>query len=99
MQSFGDIPLQNQLKQWSKYITIAIIFGAAIVLIGWEFDIDYIKSPLSGSKEMNPAAAATFIFSGFSFLLLTSTPCSKSKNIIGKLLAILVLLIGGKTFL
>ncbi len=95
MQSFGDIPLQNRLKRWSKYIIGAIILGAVIVLIGWELDIDYFKSPLRGSEEMNPTAAAAFIFSGFSFLLLTSTPFSKSKQNIGKLLALFVLLIGG----
>jgi len=99
MHSFGDIPLRNRLKRWSKYIIGAVILGAVTVLIGWEFDIDYFRSPLRGSKEMNPAAALAFIFSGLSFLLLTSTPSSKSKQVIGKLLASFVLLIGtGKLF-
>src|SRR5688572_11861532 len=95
MQSFGDIPLQNRLKRWSKYIAGLILLVAVTVLVGWEFEIDLLKSMLSGSKEMNPAAAVAFIFSGLSFLLLTSTPLSKSKKNIGKLLALFVLLIGG----
>ncbi|HZI54755.1 MAG TPA: hypothetical protein VFD56_13660, partial [Chitinophagaceae bacterium] len=95
MQSFGDIPLQNRLKRWSRYIAGLILLVAVTVLVGWEFEIDLLKSMLSGSKEMNPAAAVAFIFSGLSFLLLTSTPLSKSKKNIGKLLALFVLLIGG----
>ncbi len=71
------------------------MLGAFAVLTGWQFDINYFKSPIRGSEEMNPASAVAFIFSGFSFLLLTSTPFSKSKQNIGKLLALLVLLIGG----
>jgi PAS domain S-box-containing protein len=94
MRTFVDIPLQNKLKRWSKYIVGVVIVGAVAVLIGWRYYIDYLKSPLPGSKEMNPAAAVAFIFSGLSFLLITSTPFSRSKQIIGKLLALFVLLIG-----
>ena len=94
MRTFVDIPLQNRLKRWSKYIVGAVILGAVAVLIGWQYYIDYLKSPLPGSKEMNPAAAVAFIFSGVSFLLITSIPFSRLKQIIGKLLAVCVLLIG-----
>src|SRR5687768_15885839 len=61
MQSFGDIPLQNRLKRWSRYIAGLILLVAVTVLVGWEFEIDLLKSMLSGSKEMNPAAAVAFI--------------------------------------
>ena len=95
MRTFVDIPLQNKLKRWSKYIVGAVILGAVAVLIGWHYYIDYLKSPLPGSKEMNPAAAVAFIFSGISFLLITSSAYSRSKQFIGKLLALFVALIGG----
>ena len=94
MRTFVDIPLQNKLKRWSRYIVGVVILGAAAVLIGWQYYIDYLKSPLRGSKEMNPVAAVAFIFSGISFLLITSSPISRSKQIIGKLFALMVLLIG-----
>ena len=95
MQSFVDIPLQDRLKRWSQYFMAAVLAVAVAVLIGWGFNIDYFKSPLRGSKEMNPLAAVAFIFSGLSFLLLTSTPSSVAIRNIGKLFATLVLLIGG----
>src|SRR6185436_12506211 len=94
MRTFVDIPLQNKLKRWSKYIVGVVILGAVAVLIGWYYYIDYLKSPLPGSKEMNPAAAVAFILSGLSFLLITSNPFSRLKQIVGKLLALFVLLIG-----
>ncbi len=99
MRTFVDIPLQNRLKQWSRYIVAAVILGAIAVLIGWQLDNNYLKSPLRGSKEMNPAAAAEFIFSGISFLLITYRPYSRLKQIIGKLLAFLVLAIGAAKLL
>jgi len=94
MRTFVDIPLQNKLKRWSKYIVTATILDAVAVLIGWQYEIDYLKSPLQGSKEMNPAAAVAFIFSGISFLLTTSSPFSRLKQSLGKLFAVFVLLIG-----
>jgi hypothetical protein len=51
MRTFVDIPLQNKLKRWSKYIVGAVILGAVAVLIGWHYYIDYLKSPLRDQKK------------------------------------------------
>ena len=67
MRSFGDIPLQNRLKRWSKYITGAVLLVAVAVLVGWEFDIDYLKSLLSGIERNEPGGRSGIYFFRFFF--------------------------------
>lgn len=84
----------NSVGRWVKYLVTAVITIATLVLIGWQFDIEFFKHPLPGSKSMNPAAAVTFILASFSFLFLALGNGSLWKRITGYVFAVLVLLIG-----
>ena len=93
-----NINIQKTLLQWSAYFIVIVLLIAIFVLAGWEFDIDFFKHPLPGTKAMNPAAAVAFIFSSVSFFLLTSSSYSRRKQNLGSFFAIAVLLIGGLKF-
>ena len=69
MQLPPDILLQQQLQRWSKYLTYIIILNAFLVLLGWQFDIRFLKRPLSAQIAMNPVTAIGFILSGVSLRL------------------------------
>lgn len=84
--------LLNKMEQWAKYFAYVVIIIATLVLIIWQFNI--LKHPVPRLVAMNPVAAITFIFSGFSFLLLaTKTPVPK-KILWGRILACIIILIG-----
>jgi PAS domain-containing protein len=97
----ADILLQSRLKTVSLYLAGSVILIGTMVLLGWKFNLEFFKRPLSGLGAMNPASAVAFILSSFSFLLLTYLPLAQgSKKIVtlrrmtGYVLAFIVLLIG-----
>src|SRR5437762_1110900 len=99
MLSTHNINLNIKLKRWSKYLVISVVFIALLALSGWEFNIDFFKRLLPGSKAMNPVAAMTFILSSITFFILTRSRLSTSKKYAGFFLAALISLIGLLNFL
>ncbi len=59
----------------TNYSRAAIIFALSVaaigslVLLGWQFDIEFFKRPIAGQVAMNPAAALGFVLSGIAFYL------------------------------
>ncbi|PZR29606.1 MAG: hypothetical protein DI535_02525 [Citrobacter freundii] len=68
-----DILLQQRLRRWAGYLIYIILFIATLVLIGWEFDIDVMKSISQNMVAMNPVSALCFILASVSFLFRTRT--------------------------
>ena len=86
------------LKRISQSLAVLVIITGAFVLIGWQFNFEFLIKPLSTLKAMNPAAAVGFILSGISLLLL---PHNYEKNKLGgisKLAAVGLALIGLSRF-
>lgn len=94
MQIPTDTLLQRRLAGWSVPLLVFIITAAFLVLLGWQFNIVFLRRPIPYTVAMNPATAAAFILAGFSFLLLASKKVSRQKRIAGCLLAAVVLLTG-----
>lgn len=67
-----------------------MILIGVLVLLGWQFDIEFLKAPVSRQIAMNPASASCFILAGISLWLLTNTAYRK----IAHILATIVLLTG-----
>jgi|GEM_PF-6051691 len=93
--------LEKSFISWSFYLAVLAGLIGTFVLVGWQFNADFLKHPLSGFKEINPAAAVVFITSAFYYLLLTGAPgfsrrtfALRFKISSGITLAILVLLTG-----
>lgn len=47
---------------------VAILLMAAVVLVGWQFDVGALRSVLPGANSMKPMAAVTFLLAGFALL-------------------------------
>jgi len=78
----------------SKYFAITVLSIAAMVLAGWIWDIDFLKRPVPNLVAMNPVSAVAFLFTGFSFLLLSNVKKSWNRLVVGYLLAGAVTSIG-----
>ncbi|MBC7950037.1 MAG: PAS domain S-box protein [Chitinophagaceae bacterium] len=94
MQLVADVPLQERLVRWSRYLAIGVIMIAIMVLLGWQLDIDPMRRLLPGQAAMNPVTAICFLFASISFLLLTAPIRTPGKNTIAYLLASVVTIVG-----
>ncbi|HMH22837.1 MAG TPA: PAS domain S-box protein [Puia sp.] len=102
-----DSKLQLILPRWTKYFALMILVIGILVLAGWQWDIIFFKRPLPPLTAMNPLTALCFLMSGGSMLLLLQPrPTASSpfhsyhmRLTVGKILAILVLLLGILRFL
>jgi PAS domain S-box-containing protein len=94
-ETTGDTRFQQRLKRCSTWFATIVLFIVVLVLLGWTFDIPFLKSPLSHQVTMNPTSAVTLLLSAFSFLLLTSDQIQlPNRKLIGSLLATIVIVIG-----
>ncbi len=90
----GGATLLRRMERWAKYFASLVIIISALVLIGWQFDIEFLKRPIPRLAAMNPVSAISFMFSGLSLILLTTKPSSSQKFLYGKILSGFVLLTG-----
>ena len=49
--------LQARLSRWSRYLQVFLLLILLLVLVGWQFDIEWLKHPLPGTVAMNPVTA------------------------------------------
>src|SRR4051812_46458156 len=98
MINASDIKFQNRLKKWAGYLVLIVLLVAIAALAGWEFNIRAIIHPLGKLPPMNPVTAVIFALFAISFQLLTEKNSSKQNERAGRLLACLVVLIGGIKF-
>lgn len=82
----------------SKGFVLLVMAVALSSLIGWAFDIEILKRILPNSVAMNPMTAICFILSAIAFLVHASKKKRRIGLIAGKLLAIIVLLVGMQLF-
>ena len=93
MHLLPDLPLQQRLVRWSRYLTVAVITIAVIVLFGWQLDIEILRRPIPALVAMNPVTAILFILSGISIFFITSTSQSQNRLRIAFILAGIVSLV------
>jgi PAS domain S-box-containing protein len=86
--------LRRQLRAASKYIVAVVILLAFPVLIGWEFDITFLRQPFANLGAMNPLSAACFLLSGILFTLVQVPEKNKWQNLTIHLLAIIIFTLG-----
>lgn len=77
----------------SKILSVLVSLLAFAVLIGWQFDIAFLKRPIPGLVAMNPLTAICFILSAIAFILVFSQPTKKNSRI-ANICLILVFLVG-----
>ncbi|NOT75895.1 MAG: PAS domain S-box protein [Cyclobacteriaceae bacterium] len=92
MNSAHDFALKYRFKHYSKLLMgVAILIGA-LILLGWAFDIAFIKHSFSNTPTMNPTSAVCFILLAVSFLIIHST--SRNGYVFACSLSIAVIIVG-----
>jgi len=88
-----DVKFHRQLVYWSRIFLSVVITIALLVLAGWQFDINILRSPLSYLGTMSPISSVLFTISVISFLLITKKGTARASYFLGKTLALVVLCI------
>ncbi|PIT88706.1 MAG: hypothetical protein COU29_00445 [Candidatus Magasanikbacteria bacterium CG10_big_fil_rev_8_21_14_0_10_36_32] len=78
----------------SHWLGIVVLTIGGVVLVGWIFDIQILKSVLPGLVAMKANTAVCFVLSGFTLILLQEKRIGTVQRIIGGIFSFLVLLLG-----
>lgn len=90
----SDSTLKRVFRQRAKYLMLTTILLAVIMLIAWEFGLDFIKYPLPLVGTMSPVSAVCFLSLGISFLLIHSSRRTTWMHVAAYLLAAVPVIIG-----
>ena len=85
--------------RWSRFLALAVGSIGILVLVGWFFDLWYLKSFFSRSMTMKPNTAAALILASTALLLLLPEQPGRFRRAMGISLAILASSIGTLTLL
>jgi diguanylate cyclase (GGDEF)-like protein len=85
--------------RWSRLLALAVGLIGILVLVGWFFDVWYLKSFFIRSMTMRPNTAAALVLASTALLLLLPEEPGRLRRTIGIWLAILVSSIGALTLL
>jgi signal transduction histidine kinase len=80
------------IATYSLYFALLVLLTGALVLVGWQFNIELLKRLIPGFVAMNPATAIGFLLCSFSYLLLRSP--DKRKHSVAYVLGALVTCLG-----
>ncbi|HEY5745282.1 MAG TPA: PAS domain S-box protein [Chryseolinea sp.] len=64
--------LSQNVKRWSHFFSGTCLLLAALVLVGWQFDVEVFKRPLAGLAVMNPMTAFCFLCANTAMWLIDS---------------------------
>lgn len=70
MELLENIFAKLKLSQFRIVMALLVLLLAITVLLGWQFEIDFLKRPLPESVAMNPLTAVGFLLSAFALLNL-----------------------------
>lgn len=71
--------MQTTQNKIAGFFGLAITAVGFLVLLGWQFDIEFLKRPIPGLVAMNPVTAIGFIISGLGLFFIFKS--NEGKNI------------------
>jgi len=78
----------------ARYFVATAIMIALFVLIGWQFNIDFLKHPFPGLAPMSPVSIFCFLLSGGSFFIFDLKKNNRAAQRVGFILVSIPALIG-----
>lgn len=84
------LKIQQNAKRFSSYLISAVTLTGTLVLIGWNFDIDFLKRLIPGLVAMNPATAISFLLISITIILYNNFYGRKTTALLHLILGILI---------
>lgn len=92
MQVPLDSLLDHRLRKWSRFLTVALIAVAVVVLAGWQLDLLLLRTFFLPPVAMNPLTAVAFIITGYSVRLIIKGSSQKLSFVLAGILVLIGLL-------
>ncbi|HMJ67347.1 MAG TPA: PAS domain S-box protein [Cyclobacteriaceae bacterium] len=70
----GEFVPDRQFIRPSFYTAALAFLIGLMVIIGWTFDIEFLKRPLESMAAMNPISAVAFVMTGIALMILAPAP-------------------------
>ncbi len=70
--------MQTTQNKTAEFFSLAIASVGFLVLLGWQFDIEFLKRPIPGLVAMNPVTAIGFIISGLAIFFILKSKGDKN---------------------
>jgi len=94
VHSYADPRLIRMLRWVASFSAAAVIGVALLVLIGWAFDVEALRSLMYGERvAMNPLTAVCFVLAGASLWMFVPEPLRQRRERFGAALGWVVVVI------
>ncbi|MBI3651162.1 MAG: PAS domain-containing protein [Acidobacteria bacterium] len=100
------LTLNARPRGLARLVSVFLVIAGSLVLIGWKFDIQSLKSMLSAATSMKPNTAGCFILAGLSLWLRLPPSALKAagkaavvQRSLATLLALSIVIISGLTLI
>jgi len=94
MHSYADPHLIRMLRWAARFSAAAVVGVALLVLLGWAFDVEALKSLMYGERvAMNPLTAVCFVLAGASLWMFVPEPLPQRRKTLGVALGWVVVVI------
>ncbi len=91
--SDDNVRLFKFLRLYCQASAVAVVGIGCMVLIGWAFHVEFLKSILPGLVTMKANTALSLALSAASLLIQLSNPPPGSQRYLGRVIALLVTLL------
>ncbi|MCL4548005.1 MAG: PAS domain S-box protein [Bacteroidetes bacterium] len=89
---------EKSLWRISRTAGVFVILVSCFVILGWIFDIQFLKSVYPTFVSMKANTAVAFLLAGIALFLFSGEQNNESEKLAATLFSLLVILIGGLTF-
>jgi len=91
--------VESYLAWGSRLAALAVLLLGGAVLIGWLFEVEFLRRPAPGLVAMKFNTAGGFLATGAALLALRAAPLGSRRRVLGLALAALVATLGALTLL
>ena len=89
---------EKSLWRISRAAGVFVILVSCFVILGWIFDIQFLKSVYPTFVSMKANTAVAFLLAGIALFLFSGEQNNESEKLAASLFSLIVILIGGLTF-
>lgn len=93
-ESNTTLQFQKRAKNRGFYFAAGCVIIGVLVLVGWQFDQEFLKKIIPGLVSMNPVTAICFIIIGTIIFFVNKAETSKSAIYTARAFTLLIVIIG-----
>jgi PAS domain S-box-containing protein len=90
----SGLELQARLRSVSARLGMLLCFIGIFTILGWQYNITHLRTPIRSLSPMNPLSALCFLYEGIAIMLLSRKEISATQILIARILSSIILISG-----